>query len=364
MNLRVFVTAFALGLGGCIVAAEPEHETESDAELDVPGPDAGSASENRGKDAAATPTEPEDASLPASPQADAEPAAPPPQDPPPAPEPPTAAIDAPGDRRVVQDVVDLRPQETRDGATYTWTVVERPAGSTTRPVEALGGNPQSPLTDALEDDPATPTAVLFLDQVGTYTVTLLVVHQDGGQAEGSATFEAGTGSAIHIELSWDTPGDPNQTDTAGSDVDLHLNLPGGHWSTHSDCYYANPNPDWGAVGDPGDDPALDLDDIDGAGPENIHLARPEDTESLGGTYRIGVDYYRGEKIDASGSYGPSFATVRVYLDGALAWVNEAPRELVNTHDLWTVGEILWTPLEHRFRLVDQVEPGPLAEPAP
>jgi hypothetical protein len=358
--MRSVIVAFTLGLGGCIVAAEPE------ADPDSPGPDAEQTQETAETDASPLP-DATDASLPSAPQADAERAAPRPDDArqaEPAPEPPTATIDAPDPRRVVQDAVDLRPTETRDGATYTWTVVERPAGSTTRPVEALGDNPQSPLTEALEDDPATPTAVLFLDQVGTYTVALVVADPDGGQAEATASFDAVAGGAIHIELSWDTPGDANQTDTAGTDVDLHFTRPGGAWNTPTDCYYASPSPDWGAVGDLRDNPALDLDDINGAGPENIHLDSPEDTEALGDTYRIGVDYYRAEMIDASEGYGPSFATIRVYLDGALAWVNEAPKELVRTHDFWTVGEILWTPLQHRFRSVDQVEPGPTAEATP
>jgi hypothetical protein len=334
----MLVSTLAFELGGCQAGVEPE------ARPDAAVGDAEPAQASGETDASPAPEAP----------ADAERAAPRPDAAVSAAEPPTAAIDAPDRRRAVHDVVYLRPTKTHDGATYTWRIIERPAGSTTRPVEALGGDPQSPLTEALEDDPETPTAVLFLDQVGAYTVTLLVVAADGAQAEANATFESTTGSAIHIELSWDTPGDANQIDGAGTDVDMHFTRPGGTWNTSSDCHHAHPAPDWGAVDDARDDPALDLDDVDGAGPENIHLDAPEDTENLGGPYQVGVDYFREEDLGTLEGYGSSFVTVRVYLDGALAWMNEAPRELAHAQAFWHVGEIIWTPMDHRFQALDRV----------
>ena len=76
-------------------------------------------------------------------------------------------------------------------------------------------------------------------------------------------------------------GDEDREDLNGADVDLHLSHPSGMgWfdSTY-DCHYFNPTPDWGVLNQLADDPSLDIDDIDGGGPENINLNNPQDTTS-------------------------------------------------------------------------------------
>ena len=55
------------------------------------------------------------------------------------------------------------------------------------------------------------------------------------------------------------------------DVDLHLVRGGGTPFSNDDCYYANLSPDWGVPGDTSDNPFLDVDDLDGYGPETINL---------------------------------------------------------------------------------------------
>ncbi|MCK6573171.1 choice-of-anchor D domain-containing protein [Myxococcota bacterium] len=246
---------------------------------------------------------------------------------------------------------------------YRWMVMG-PAGSSARAVERIGPDPQAPYEGSTPDNEETPTARLFVDVVGTYTVQLYVEDNLGQVAPSencpepvaTITIIAESDEDIHVEMSWTTPGDPNETDTAGSDVDLHMLHPRGQrWSSAPlDCYYANPSPDWGVQGDPSDNPALELDDINGAGPENITLDNPEDTEALGAPYRVGVDYYREESLQSFDGYGPSYVTVRIYLGGVLAWQNDAPKEMVRTHDFWEVAQIIWTENDRRVRVVDRL----------
>jgi hypothetical protein len=151
---------------------------------------------------------------------------------------------------------------------------------------------------------------------------------------------------IHIELLWDTPNDPDQTDDgpeAGADLDLHFlhpfasgldvdldGQPDGWFDQPFDCFWFNAHPNWASM-DPmiDDDPGLDLDDTDGAGPENINLNLPENAM----TYRVGVHYWNDH------NFGPSLATVRVYLYSELVF-EQAGVELVN-HDMWEVATIDW-----------------------
>ena len=152
--------------------------------------------------------------------------------------------------------------------------------------------------------------------------------------------------AIHVELVWHTPDDTDQTDEgvgAGADLDLHLlhpfatgpdldedGQPEGWFDVPFDAYFANPHPDWGSK-DPvvDDNPSVDRDDSDGAGPEIITIAEPED----GVVYRVGVHYWGDH------DFGPSLATVRVYIMGQLVF-QESGVGMVE-EDLWEVGSVAW-----------------------
>ncbi|MCP4654752.1 MAG: hypothetical protein GY856_04950, partial [bacterium] len=94
------------------------------------------------------------------------------------------------------------------------------------------------------------------------------------------------------------------------------------------CFHQAPN--WGSY-DPtaDDDPSLDLDDSDGAGPENLNLDKPQ----YGLAYTIGIHYW-----DDHG-FGTSFATVRVYIADILVFQEEWV-ELAQ-HDMWEVATIDW-----------------------
>jgi hypothetical protein len=200
---------------------------------------------------------------------------------------------------------------------YTWAL-ERPDASATS-------------LDITND----ATTSFFVDAAGTYTVSLNVLDDDGAEACVIPTVNivARPGADIAVEMFWNTPGDPDQTDEGigrGSDVDLHfLHVSRGCWnSTAWDCHWRNTNPDWGVLGDTADDPGLELQDVDGAGPENASINGPQVAD-----YRIGVEYF-----DDHG-YGPSNVTIRVYVFGSIVF--ERSRNLPTSKFFWEVADIDW-----------------------
>jgi hypothetical protein len=156
--------------------------------------------------------------------------------------------------------------------------------------------------------------------------------------------------AIHCELTWNTPGDLNQFDEgpdAGSDMDLHFvhpfatgpdldsdGKPDGWFDIPYDCFWYNPNPEWESLNaNVKDNPSLDRDDTDGAGPENVNLDVPVN----GRSYRVGVHYW-----DAHG-YGASFARVKCFIWGqpVLDWNLEDQGIKMFECDMWEVATIDW-----------------------
>jgi len=209
-----------------------------------------------------------------------------------------------------------------DGAidSYQWTVVERPDDSTAQ----------------LSPHEAHPNPTFFLDLAGTYVFELQVVDNKGLPSCQNArvVVDAVPDEDIHVQLVWDTPADPDQTDegfAAGSDMDVHVLHPLGEWfDMPHDCFYGNPNPDWGRPANPSDDPSLDRDDTDGAGPENINLDNPENNR----VYRVGVHYFNDH------GYGASFVTVRVFVQGSLRF-ELANKRMPSTDYFWDVATIAW-----------------------
>jgi hypothetical protein len=198
-------------------------------------------------------------------------------------------------------------------ASWSWTLVSAPAGAT--------GSFTAPSSQSTQ---------FTGNLVGVYTIRLTVVDDDGQTASCTTTVTA-TGLGIRVEVIWNT---------ASSDVDTHMLLmsSGSPWfNTPNDCYYANRTPMWSAPGLP-DDPRLDIDDVDGFGPENINVDAPV----VNGVYRVGIHYYSDHGA------GASAVTVRIYCgDVSVTPFATYSRTLTNgalgsdSNDFWRVADVRW-----------------------
>jgi hypothetical protein len=246
---------------------------------------------------------------------------------------------------------------------WVWSVIERPSGSVSQVVENLFSNPD-PAGGGPEDDEATPTATFFVDLAGRYVIDL-VVYDDLGQescapkASATVVIEAVPEKDLHIQLVWSTPEDPDETDESGTDVDLHFKHQnaGERWGSAADqwdCYFQQKFPDWGTIGDFLDNPSLDIDDTNGAGPENVNLNRPE----VGVNYEVGALYYRADSQFGVAGRDPtieydSYVTVRLFARGEL--IGEYVDQLLNrTRQLWHVATINWCEDELACPVVTEV----------
>ncbi|MEC8024321.1 MAG: hypothetical protein VX223_10335, partial [Myxococcota bacterium] len=159
--------------------------------------------------------------------------------------------------------------------------------------------------DVFTDDPETPSQQLDVSGVGVAPP----LEQLG----------------LSIRLSWDAD---------NTDVDSHLVAPGGTlFDCSTDCFFANPSPDWGTAGDWVDDPFLDLDDVDGFGPENINISEPQ-----AGIYTNTVHYW-DDTWDGSSAQASS-ATVAVFSYGSMI-AEFGPVKLDATNRTWDVFTLEW-----------------------
>ncbi|MSQ82060.1 MAG: hypothetical protein EXR77_03970 [Myxococcales bacterium] len=201
-------------------------------------------------------------------------------------------------------------------------------------------------------DPSTAVgeSIMAFNAAGPYELCLDVWDEDNVQScvPDCMKWLVIPTNALHIELVWDTPTDPDQNDSGpdtGADLDLHfanefastldIDCDGSAdpwFSNPWDTFWFNSAPNWGAPSLQGDNPTLDLDDTDGAGPENLNMVAPEGTAAEPMTYRLGVQYW-----DDHG-FGASLATVKIYLYGTL--VVKLQNKL-NPIDMWYVGKINW-----------------------
>lgn len=184
---------------------------------------------------------------------------------------------------------------------------------------------------------------------GTHTFSLTVWDSQGNESctTAEAVVHVVPEDHIHVEVVWDTPGDPDPLDTgaeAGVDLDLHFahgkyafgpdadgdGAPDPWFHVPFDCYWQNMTPNWGNI-EPtfADNPSLLRDDADGGGPEIISLHNPEVDTS----YRVGVYVWN------DWSYGPSTATLRVHILGELVF--EESLEGLGHRGMWEAATITW-----------------------
>jgi hypothetical protein len=185
--------------------------------------------------------------------------------------------------------------------------------------------------------------------LGEYIFSLKVFDEVDGTVLsgcGTATWSVTVKDAIPlvVELTWDTPGDSNQSDTgtgAGADLDLHAHngqgdgpdydgngAPDTWFDFTHDVYWVDTSPDWGVPG-PSDDPWLVIEDPDGQGPERLEYHAPvlDSVITLGA--HVWSDY----------GFGASVATLRVYHFEEL--VHEISDVVIGTGDLWEAGAVTW-----------------------
>ncbi len=186
-----------------------------------------------------------------------------------------------------------------------WEFISKPSGT------QINLNPLTGLTTSF-----TP------DMVGQYIARFTATDNDGEQSYCEININADTHDFLSVSLTWDKGG--------RSDMDLHLLRPdvdSTRWNkAPDDCFWQNRNPDWGDIGNALDNPRLDLDDMDGWGPELIQIERPKN-----GRYTVGVLYFDDQ------TQGNSLATIKILCNG---------EEFVFTKTLsksgkWSVKDIIW-----------------------
>jgi len=213
--------------------------------------------------------------------------------------------------------------------TYRWYFKSVPTDSRTLLSPPADPNVQSPL----ESTSTSEKPNFFLDVVGSYIVCLDVCEvlgkcsndEECGNTECTEIF-VGPTKDIYIQLTWND---------SKADLDLHYirhdakyndsteGAPGG------DCYYNNPSPDYCIPMDDLDDPKLEIDDVEGFGPEVISHDRPCDD-----SYRIWVSYCDlGKNI-------PVEAKLKVFIEGAK--VADLSYELETSNCHWHPGHIEWS----------------------
>ena len=125
---------------------------------------------------------------------------------------------------------------------------------------------------------------------------------------------------LHIRLDWDTD---------ETDFDLHLVSPIGQFGdSPQDCSFMHPNPQWGDPNSILDDPFLDVDDVDGFGPENINV-----TEPAPGVYTVMIHYFSEGR-----DFNQSNLTVTFLHYGAEVSVMRS-RPVSQVEEVWIVAEV-------------------------
>jgi hypothetical protein len=236
-------------------------------------------------------------------------------------------------------VLDGSGSSDEDGTieSWSWEVLDKPEDVSVR----LEDLPSEPNNDAKRQ--------MRLLTAGTYRVGLTVKDNDGFSSceQGVAEITAVPNEKVHVELTWTNPKDPDETDTDGSDVDVHMvkmmegENEGVWFGEPYDIYFRNQNSGDANIWNP-ESPSLDIDDTDGAGPENIQMDDPQNCQ----WYAVGAQYWEKQ-------FGTAYVTVRIYINSNLVF--EALNQPLRTQkQFWDVARIHW-PTGQVYR-VDELYP--------
>ncbi len=190
---------------------------------------------------------------------------------------------------------------------------------------SVGGNPEQALVNLSNPGTANPT--FSADLLGNYVIDLMVVDEDGQPSlnPASTVVEILPWEDMELLLSWDKP---------DVDLDLHLLNETGTYFGVGDCFFANPQPDWGTQGELTDDPLL-LGDDEGTGAgEVIVLDQPEEQ-----VYTVMVAYHSTR--DAQNPF--TIPTLSVRAEGQEIANVTGPR-LTSEGTVWIAGTLEWPSL--------------------
>lgn len=221
-------------------------------------------------------------------------------------------------------LLDGSESSDEDGriTSFDWRVIKKP--------EDISINLKTPSNAQGEAD---DERVFRLLTAGEYKIGLKVQDNDGFVScnEAVATITAIPNEQVHVELTWTNPKDPDEQDERGSDVDVHMVKmgPGKWFDAPYDIYFQNQ----GSQGDSGiwnpESPSLDIDDTNGAGPENIQMDDPARCQ----WYAVGVHYYKQ-------LFGTAYATIRIYINEELVY-EKLNQPLTQGGQFWDVARIHW-----------------------
>ena len=260
---------------------------------------------------------------------------------------PVAVIEiAEGDEALTGATLHLNGSQSHSGCDHA--AIEQWQWEVDAPTGAVG---------KFEPSPADSTPTFKAEVVGIYTFSLTVYDTFGVPScfPDIATVVVIGDESIRVELLWHTPGAPVEADEfCKADVDLHFlhpltDEPWNGWEGPSegwfikpwDCYWGNPTPDWGEPG-PAEDPELNH-SSDGCDLESAHLKWPEET-----SYRIGAH------VGDDHGFGPSFATVRIFIYSQLVF--EHGEVELQHGDMWEMGTVTWPPGKIHFLKDDESNP--------
>ncbi len=200
---------------------------------------------------------------------------------------------------------------------YYWFPIDSPQGSTPT------------LTDELTANPAFGAGTL-----GVYTLALTVTDLDDLESGNRAwsQVEVIPYEELEVTLEWKV---------VDFDFDLHLVQDDGEYFGEGDCFFGNPEPDWGQGGDATDNPWLDGDSEGASDTEIITLQRPEERD-----YEVYVTLWNLRGSSATSD------KPKLIINGDTVAMFEDLGPTMTEGQVWHAGTISWPTLD--FTLVDEL----------